>query len=214
LPSPLHTVGSGVTVSTNAKPPKRKKWPLILGGIGLFAAGMVVGSATSNQDEPDTIATEEPEDSDSPATVPLSTTAASNRVASPITSPTTQPPSTEAPAPTTTVAPVPTPAPTPAEPSLTPSQENAIRSAQQYLDLTAFSRLGLIAQLEYEQFPTADATFAVDNLNVDWNEQAAKSAQQYLDLTAFSCQGLIEQLEYEQYTAEQARYGATHVGLC
>ena len=60
------------------------------------------------------------------------------------------------------------------------AMENALGSAQDYLDYTAFSRLGLIDQLssEYgEGFDLADATWAVDQLRVDWNEQAVKSGR-------------------------------------
>ncbi|WP_405160654.1 Ltp family lipoprotein [Nocardia sp. NBC_01499] len=95
----------------------------------------------------------------------------------------------------------------PAKQDVNSSQGNAIRSAQQYLDYSAFSRSGLIHQLEYEGFSTADATFAVDSLNVDWNEQAAKSAKQYLEYTSFSRSGLIDQLVYEGFTRAQAEYG-------
>ncbi|MFE9577344.1 Ltp family lipoprotein [Nocardia sp. NPDC006044] len=95
----------------------------------------------------------------------------------------------------------------PAELDITSSQRNAIRSAQQYLAYSAFSRSGLIHQLEYEGFSTADATFAVDSLNVDWNEQAAKSAKQYLEYISFSRSGLIDQLVYEGFTRAQAEYG-------
>ncbi|WP_338760700.1 Ltp family lipoprotein [Nocardia vulneris] len=94
-----------------------------------------------------------------------------------------------------------------AKQDITSSQRNAIRSAQQYLDYSAFSRSGLIHQLEYEGFATADATFAVDSLNVDWNEQAAKSAKQYLEYTSFSRSGLIDQLVYEGFMRAQAEYG-------
>ncbi|WP_280403079.1 Ltp family lipoprotein [Nocardia brasiliensis] len=94
---------------------------------------------------------------------------------------------------------------------ITSSQRNAIRSAQQYLDYSAFSRSGLIHQLEYEGFSTADATFAVDSLKVDWNEQAAKSAKQYLEYTSFSRSGLIDQLVYEGFTRVQAEYGVNAV---
>ncbi|HLS78486.1 MAG TPA: Ltp family lipoprotein [Nocardia sp.] len=90
---------------------------------------------------------------------------------------------------------------------LSPGQQNAVRAAQQYLEISAFSRSGLIAQLEYEGYSTADATSAVDSLNVDWNEQAARSAKQYLEMTAFSRSGLIDQLVYEGFTYEQAEYG-------
>ncbi|MEC3953130.1 Ltp family lipoprotein [Nocardia sp. CDC153] len=95
----------------------------------------------------------------------------------------------------------------PAKQDITSSQRNAIQSAQQYLDYSAFSRSGLIHQLEYEGFSTEDATFAVDSLNVDWNEQAAKCAKQYLDYTSFSRSGLIDQLVYDGFTRAQAEYG-------
>lgn len=58
----------------------------------------------------------------------------------------------------------------PLEPvSTTVSQRNAVRTAKSYLSYTAFSRKGLIQQLEYEGFSTVDATFAVDSIAVDWN---------------------------------------------
>ena len=95
----------------------------------------------------------------------------------------------------------------------TRSEENAIASARSYLDYTAFSRKGLIEQLEYEGFSTADATLAVDYLNVDWFEQAWLSAESYLDYTAFSRSGLIDQLLYEGFTQEQATYGVDKTGL-
>ena len=93
------------------------------------------------------------------------------------------------------------------------SQQNAVRTAEQYLDVSAFSRQGLIEQLEYNEFSTADATYAVDSISVDWNEQAAKSAEQYLDVSGFSRGGLVEQLEYAGFTSAQALYGVTAVGL-
>ncbi|MFV8228692.1 Ltp family lipoprotein [Mycolicibacterium fortuitum] len=101
----------------------------------------------------------------------------------------------------------------PLGPGSTVSQRNAVRSAEQYLDYGAFSRQGLIEQLEYEGFSTADVTFAVDTITVDWNAQAAKAAKAYLDYSAFSRSGLIEQLEYEGYTPAQAAYGAAAAGL-
>ncbi|OBH43373.1 Ltp family lipoprotein [Mycobacterium mantenii] len=95
------------------------------------------------------------------------------------------------------------------------SQQNAVRKAKDYLDYTAFSRLGLINQLvEAEQFSTEDATYAVDSLNVDWNQQAARKAKDYLGYTAFSHDGLINQLvEAEKFTPSQAAYGVAAVGL-
>ena len=61
--------------------------------------------------------------------------------------------------------------------AMTVSQEQAVAKAESYLELTAFSRKGLIEQLRFEQFSKADATFAVDHITVNWKEQAAKKAQ-------------------------------------
>ena len=103
--------------------------------------------------------------------------------------------------------------------SETAGQENARRSAETYLDTMAFSRKGLIEQLSSsagEGYSRADATYAVNHIDVDWNEQAAKAAQNYLDTMPFSRQGLIEQLSSDAgdgYTHAQAVYGANQAGL-
>ena len=91
-------------------------------------------------------------------------------------------------------------------------EKNALNTAKQYLNYTAFSYKGLIDQLEFEGYTNAEAKFGADNCGADWNEQAAKCAQQYMDYTSFSRSGLIEQLEYEGFTKEQAEYGAKAVG--
>jgi hypothetical protein len=100
-----------------------------------------------------------------------------------------------------------------AEPAETAGQENARRTAESYIDFSAFSRSGLIDQLKYEGYSKSDATYAVDAIAVDWNEQAAKSAQSYLDMSGFSRSGLIEQLVYEGFTQAQATYGVNKAGL-
>lgn len=95
----------------------------------------------------------------------------------------------------------------------TVSQQNAVRKAASYLDYTAFSRTGLIHQLEFEKYSTDDATWAVDRVTVDWNAQAAKKAKSYLEYTSFSRSGLVDQLLFEGFTPEQAEYGASTTGL-
>lgn len=120
---------------------------------------------------------------------------------------------------TATVAAREEPAPE-AETKLTRPQKNAARSAQQYLRMTGFSREGLIQQLSSsagEGYDLADATAAVDSLEVDWNENAVRSARQYLNMTGFSCKGLIEQLSSsagDKYTESQATFGARQAGAC
>ncbi len=97
------------------------------------------------------------------------------------------------------------------------AQQNAYRSAVSYLEYTGFSRSGLIGQLEFEGYSTADAEFAIARLEaeggVDWNAEAAESAASYLDYTAFSRAGLVDQLLYEGFTPEQAEYGVSTTGL-
>lgn len=104
--------------------------------------------------------------------------------------------------------------------TLTGPQKNAVRSAKQYLDMTGFSRAGLIEQLSSdagEGYDKKDATVAVDSLNADWNKQAERSAKQYLDMTGFSCKGLIQQLSSsagDRYSKDQATHGARAAGAC
>ena len=106
-----------------------------------------------------------------------------------------------------------TSAPKPVVAGETVSQSNARQKAAEYLKYTSFSRSGLIGQLEYEGFTLQDATYGVDVLHVDWNQQAAKKAAEYLQYSPFSRSGLIDQLVYEGFTQQQAEYGVSTTGL-
>ncbi len=86
----------------------------------------------------------------------------------------------------------------------TMSQENALRSARNYLITMPFSEKGLIKQLKFEGYNKEDAIYGVQNSGANWNEQAAKASEMYLDTQAFSRKGLIEQLIFEGYTQEEA----------
>lgn len=97
--------------------------------------------------------------------------------------------------------------------NVTVSQRNAVRKAQSYLNFSGFSRTGLIAQLEFDQFSNADAIYGADNASADWSEQAAKKAESYMQFSAFSRGSLIEQLKFDGFTQAQAEYGADMVGL-
>ena len=104
--------------------------------------------------------------------------------------------------------------------SLTGPQKNAVRAAQSYLSISAFSRDGLIEQLSSQAgngFNINDATKAVDSMNVDWNQEAVKSAKQYLQMMGFSCNGLVQQLSSRagaKFTQQQATFGAQRAGAC
>ena len=91
-------------------------------------------------------------------------------------------------------------------------QQQAVDSAQSYLDMSGFSRKSLIEQLTYEGFSNVDAEFAVNYINPDWNAQAAQSAKSYLEMGGFSRKSLIQQLTYEGFTQAQAEYGASAAG--
>lgn len=101
---------------------------------------------------------------------------------------------------------------TPSTENVTTGQRNALKSAQSYLSISAFSYTGLIKQLEFEQYSHEDAVYAADNCGADWNEQAANSAQSYLSFSAFSYTGLIKQLEFDGYTNDEAVYAADNCG--
>ncbi|MEC5211341.1 hypothetical protein RCH20_002424, partial [Psychrobacter sp. PL15] len=61
---------------------------------------------------------------------------------------------------------------------MTRPQANALRSAEEYLEFSGYSRKGLIEQLcDIDGYARNDATIAVDSLNIDWKEQAVKSAE-------------------------------------
>ena len=106
-----------------------------------------------------------------------------------------------------------------AGPKITLAMENALESAQDYLDYSGFSRQGLIDQLSSkygEGYNVEDATWAVDQLDADWKQQAVRSAKDYLDYSSFSRQGLIDQLSSpygEQFTLEEATYAVNMIGL-
>ena len=96
----------------------------------------------------------------------------------------------------------------------TVAQNQATKSAASYLKYSAFSRSGLIKQLEYEGFSNADAIHGVDRQGADWNAQAAKMAASYLRTSmSFSRSGLVSQLLYEGFTQSQAEYGVSTTGL-
>ena len=95
----------------------------------------------------------------------------------------------------------------------TPSQTNAVRDAQEYLQSQAFSLKGLISQLKYDGFSTKNATYGAQHVRANWNKEAAKDAHEYLASQAFSESGMISQLEYDGFTPSQAAYGAKATGL-
>jgi hypothetical protein len=161
-----------------------------------------------------------PQVHDAAATVPAATVATADPAVDATTEPAVEQ-TTKPVAPTTKVAP-PVVKQTTKAPKAKPvsaEEENAIRSAQGYLDFSAFSRKGLIEQLSSDAgdgYSVKAATAAVDSLHINFNEQAYKSAKSYLEISGFSRKGLIEQLESDAgagFTHSQAVYGVNKAGL-
>ncbi len=85
--------------------------------------------------------------------------------------------------------------------------EKALKSANNYIKIMAFSEEGLRGQLEFEGFDSEQIDYAIENLEVDWNEEAVQSATSYSDTLSMSSAAIYDQLIFEGFTAEQAQYG-------
>jgi len=90
--------------------------------------------------------------------------------------------------------------------------QEAVAQAKSYLSVEAFSFGGLVAQLKYGSFTTAQATYGATHSGGNWSKEALLSAKQYLSTEAFSRTGLIKQLEFSKFTAGQANYGVARCG--
>ena len=104
-----------------------------------------------------------------------------------------------------------------AEPDVPREYQNALKSAQSYVDLMPFSYQGLYDQLtsEYaDKYTPEAAQYAVDNVDADWNAEAVEAAESYLDTMPFSREELISQLSSEyadKFTVEQAQAAVNQV---
>jgi hypothetical protein len=97
------------------------------------------------------------------------------------------------------------------------ANRRALESAESYLAMSGFSKQGLYEQLSSsagEGFTQAEAQYAVDHVDADWNEEAVESARSYLEMSPMSRNALIEQLSSsagEGFTYEQALYAVNKV---
>ncbi len=179
---------------------KKKRYLIPSAVVGLFVLGSALGSLGSAD-----------------PTKPAALTSSSSPAAStaPKSSSPTKAEAAPSPSPSATATPAPKPSakPKPAAPALSAEQENAKGSAESYLEMSGFSKKGLIDQLKFEGYKSKDIDAALATMKVDWNAEAAESAKDYLAMTHFSRSGLIDQLEFEGYTAKQAAYGVKAAGL-
>lgn len=102
---------------------------------------------------------------------------------------------------------------------VTTRMKEALSSACHFIQITESiecvgkSHQGLIKFLVIGGgYTNEEATYAVDNCKVDWNEQAIKTARYYKNkYPSMSHQEIIEQLIFEGFTEAQAKYGVNYV---
>lgn len=85
-------------------------------------------------------------------------------------------------------------------------QKQALKKAEQYIDIMGFSKEGLKGQLEYDGFEDDSIEYAIENVEANWNEEALEKAKQYMDLMGFSKEGMRSQLEYDGFTDSEIEY--------
>lgn len=86
--------------------------------------------------------------------------------------------------------------------------ESKTEIAKNYLKVSAFSREGLVRQLEFDGFSHEEAVCAADNCQADWNEQALKAAENYRSIIRMSAYELINELQSDGFTKSEAIFGA------
>jgi hypothetical protein len=98
--------------------------------------------------------------------------------------------------------------------------QQAVEAAKGYLALaTGFSYEGLLNQLTSSAgggFTEAQAEYAINNLQPNWDQQAVEAAKGYLKLGGFSRASLLQQLTSSAgggFTEAQAEYAVNQVGL-
>jgi predicted 3-demethylubiquinone-9 3-methyltransferase (glyoxalase superfamily) len=100
---------------------------------------------------------------------------------------------------------------------LTSGQRNALRAAENYLELMGMSKAGLIQQLSSpagDGYSKADATYAANHVKANWNAEAVEAAKNYMELMPMSRAGLIQQLSSsagDEFTKAQATHAADAV---
>ena len=111
----------------------------------------------------------------------------------------------------------PTTTPEPTEDAVPSEFLAAVAKAQLYVESMPFSEKGLYDQLTAEmgeQFSPEAANYAIDMIEVNWNEEALEAAMIYLEDLHMSPDAIHEQLVHpngNQFTNEQADYAVANL---
>ena len=99
----------------------------------------------------------------------------------------------------------------------TSGEQNALEHAKDclnsgYLGLLGFSKKGLKKQLLFDGYTKKEATYAVENCEVNWKEQAQKSALTYVAVETYSKKELMNKLKQDGFTKKQIKYAIKAAG--
>ena len=98
--------------------------------------------------------------------------------------------------------------------SLNENQAQAIQTAKDYLDTMHLSQTELLQMLSVENIDSEDAKFALEYLNIDWNQEARKKAKEYCKhKIGFSKVKLKAQLLFDHFTEEEADFAVSHINV-
>lgn len=96
--------------------------------------------------------------------------------------------------------------------SLNENQVQAIQTAKDYLDTMHLSQTELLQMLTVEDINLEDAEFAIEYLDIDWNQEARKKAKEYCKhKIGFSKVKLKAQLLFDHFTEEEADFALSHI---
>lgn len=97
-----------------------------------------------------------------------------------------------------------------AEPERTNSEET-LAFAEELVELVPFSKEGLYEQLVVDGYSEDAARNAVNQIDVDFQENALQYANDFLGTSGFSELGLRDQLDYLGFTPDQIDYAINHI---
>ena len=76
------------------------------------------------------------------------------------------------------------------------------------------SQTELLQMLSVENIDSEDAKFALEYLNIDWNQEARKKAKEYCKhKIGFSKEKLKAQLLFDHFTEEEADFAVSHINV-
>ena len=104
----------------------------------------------------------------------------------------------------------PTSEPTPASTEIPQGMKDALSRAQEMLDY-GLSAANIYDILLSEGYTNSQANFALENLNVDWNEIAYNRAVYCHEVLNLNKEKLIEELKFERFTDEEIQYAIDKV---